>query len=82
MYLVKDDTLHSLKKICILSENIIFYEQIRTPQAATLPVVPFGTQSSSKFLHHYFWAQNSLVENPKLNPNNHYSSGTLVFVTG
>ena len=41
---VKDDTLHSFKKFCILSENVIF-------QVATLPVEPFGTQSPSKFQH-------------------------------
>ena len=44
---IKADQLHSLKKFCILPENVIFHEQIRTPQAASLLVKPFGTQSSS-----------------------------------
>ena len=55
---VKADQLDSLKKFCILSENVIFHESIRTPQVATLPVEPFGTQSPSKFQHFTFWAKN------------------------
>ena len=39
-----------------MSENVIFYELIRTPQAATFPVVPFGRQSSSKIQHITFLA--------------------------
>ena len=39
---LKDDTLHSSKKICILSENVIFQGKNKNPQAATSPVQPFG----------------------------------------
>ena len=55
---------------------------IRTPRAATLPVKPFGTQSSSKCQHFGGGGgipvfdiktdrRADLVPNPKLKPNNH-----------
>ena len=54
-------------------------------QAVTLTRVTFGTQSYSKFQHFTFgpktgW-RDTLVENSKLNPNNHYSWKPVVFVT-
>ena len=55
--IVKADQHDSLKKFCILSENVIFHEYIRTPQVATLPVKPFGSQSPSKFQHFNFFGR-------------------------
>ena len=55
------------------------------PQAATLAVEPFGTQSSAKFQYFTFLSKtvrrDDLVNNLKLNPNNHYCYRTVVFVT-
>ena len=74
--LIKENTLYSLKTVCILCEKRHF------PQAATLPL---GTQPSSEFLYFPFICpklnDDDLVKNPKLNPENHYRYKAVVFVT-
>ena len=52
------------------------------PSDVNLPMVQFGTQSYSSIL---FFVPKMEIEtvcfdNPKLNPNNHYSSSTSAFV--
>ena len=57
----KDDTSISETKPCILDENVIFHEYITLPKAATLLVVLFGIQLSSKFQQFTFLVKNWLT---------------------
>ena len=73
---VKDDTVHSFKKYIV---DFVWKHHISWIKAVWHTIV-------MKVLHFTIFGpktgwQDSLVENPKLNPNNHYSSGTVVFVT-
>ena len=51
LVIIKDDTLHSLKNSTFYLKTSHFMNKEEPPQAATLPVEPFGTQLSSNFQH-------------------------------
>ena len=51
LVIIKDDTLHSLKNSTFYLKTSHFMIKEEPPQAATLPVEPFGTQLSSNFQH-------------------------------
>ena len=51
----------------------LYISCINVNKTATLPMVPFDTQSCSNFQHFIFlWANTVCFEKPNLNPNNHY----------